>query len=134
MDSRWNWPPGLRATFLDAGHILGSASVLLELQEQGNRRRVLFSGDLGNAGRPLLRAPVPVPADVVVMETTYGDRSHKSLASSVGELFQAVTETFQQRRERRYPDFCVGTRAGAAVFSAGRDRTRPIVHVAEGVS
>ena len=99
--------PGLRATFLDAGHILGSASILLELQEQHNRRRVLFSGDLGNAGRPLLRAPVPCPADVVVMETTYGDRSHKSLPSSVEELFQTVTETFQRGGNVVIPTFAL---------------------------
>jgi metallo-beta-lactamase family protein len=99
--------PGLRATFLDAGHILGSASVLLELQEQNNRHRVLFSGDLGNAGRPLLRAPVPSPADVVVMETTYGDRCHKSLSSSVEELFQVVTDTFQRGGNVVIPTFAL---------------------------
>jgi metallo-beta-lactamase family protein len=99
--------PGLRATFLDAGHILGSASVLLELQEQNNRHRVLFSGDLGNAGRPLLRAPVSSTADVVVMETTYGDRCHKSLPSSVEELFQAVTDTFQRGGNVVIPTFAL---------------------------
>jgi metallo-beta-lactamase family protein len=99
--------PGITATFLDAGHILGSASVLLELQEEDNRRRVLFSGDLGNAGRPLLRAPVPAPADVVVMETTYGDRSHKSLPSSVEELFQVVTDTFQRGGNVVIPTFAL---------------------------
>jgi metallo-beta-lactamase family protein len=99
--------PGLRATFLDAGHILGSASILLELQEQNNRRCVLFSGDLGNAGRPLLRAPVPAPADVVVMETTYGDRRHKSLPASVEELFHAVTDTFQRSGNVIIPTFAL---------------------------
>ena len=67
--------PGIAATFLDAGHILGSASILLELEEAGRRRRVLFSGDLGYSGRPILRDPAPPPhVDTVVMETTYGDR------------------------------------------------------------
>ena len=66
--------PGIRATFFDAGHILGSASILLELEEAGRTRRVVFSGDLGLGGRPILRDPVmPPQADVVVMETTYGD-------------------------------------------------------------
>ncbi|MGA7594373.1 MAG: MBL fold metallo-hydrolase, partial [Gallionella sp.] len=66
--------PGIRATFSDAGHILGSACILLELEESGRQRKVLFSGDLGNSGRPLLRSPAhPPQADVVVMETTYGD-------------------------------------------------------------
>lgn len=99
--------PGVQATFLDAGHILGSASVLLELQEQSNRCRLLFSGDLGNAGRPLLCSPVASPADVVVMETTYGDRRHKSLPSSVEELFQAVTDTFRRGGNVVIPTFAL---------------------------
>ena len=99
--------PGVRATFLDAGHILGSASILLELQEREERRRVLFSGDLGNAGRPLLREPVPALADVVVMESTYGDRRHKSISSSVEELFHAVTDTFQRGGNVVIPTFAV---------------------------
>src|SRR5262249_49371984 len=71
---------GIRATFLDAGHILGSASILLELAEAGRSLRLLFSGDLGNAAHPLLRMPPPPPrADVVVIETTYGDRLHKPM-------------------------------------------------------
>jgi metallo-beta-lactamase family protein len=68
---------GIRATFLDAGHILGSASILLELEEKGKHRRILFSGDLGYSHRAILRDPEPPPVvDVVVMETTYGDRAH----------------------------------------------------------
>jgi hypothetical protein len=62
--------PGIRATFIDAGHILGSACIHLELAEQGQHRSLLFSGDLGNAERPFLRSPATPPrADVVVMET-----------------------------------------------------------------
>jgi metallo-beta-lactamase family protein len=98
---------GLRVTFLDAGHILGSASVLIELQEQAARRSVLFSGDLGNAGRPLLRAPVAVKADSVVMETTYGDRTHKSLPSSVEELYEVVTDTFRRGGNVIIPTFAL---------------------------
>ncbi len=86
--------PGVRASFQEAGHILGSASILVELDEGGVRRRVLFSGDLGNAGRPLLPDPAPAPAaDAVVIETTYGDRLHRPVAESVEELMQAVTQT-----------------------------------------
>jgi metallo-beta-lactamase family protein len=85
---------GMRATFLDAGHILGSASVLLELTEVGRTLRLLFSGDLGNAGHPLLITPAPPPrADVVVIETTYGDRLHKPMAESVEELYGAICDT-----------------------------------------
>ena len=74
---------GVHATFLDAGHILGSASIFLQLEEEGHSTSVLFSGDLGNTGRPLLRSPATPPhADNVVMETTYGDR----LAQATGPV------------------------------------------------
>jgi len=100
--------PGIRATFMDAGHILGSASILLELEEQGRSRSVLFSGDLGNVGRPVLRNPVtPQRADVVVMETTYGDRLHKPFAPSVEEFFQAVTDTFKRGGNVIIPTFAL---------------------------
>jgi metallo-beta-lactamase family protein len=99
--------PGVRVTFLDAGHILGSASLLLEIQEQGVSRRVFFSGDVGNAGRPLLRDPVSAATDVVVMETTYGDRQHKPLTASVEELYQAVTETSRRGGNVIIPTFAL---------------------------
>ena len=100
--------PGLRATFLDAGHILGSASIFLELEEQDQRRTVLFSGDLGNTGRSLLRDPVtPSHADVVVMETTYGDRLHKALAPSIEELYEAITDTFKRGGNVIIPTFAL---------------------------
>lgn len=99
--------PGIRATFLDAGHILGSASILLELEESGFRRRVLFSGDLGNAGRPLLCDPLPPRADVVVMETTYGDRLHKALEPSVDELYDAIADCFSRGGNVIIPTFAL---------------------------
>lgn len=100
--------PGLTATFLDAGHILGSASVLLELEESGRHRRVLFSGDLGNAGRPLLRNPVtPARADVVVMETTYGDRLHRPLETSVEEFYAAIDDSFSRGGNVVIPTFAL---------------------------
>ncbi|MEJ2345549.1 MAG: MBL fold metallo-hydrolase [Gammaproteobacteria bacterium] len=99
---------GIRATFLDAGHILGSASVLLELEEGGQRRSVLFSGDLGNAGRALLRDPVTPPrAEVVVMETTYGDRLHKELEPTVDELYEAINATFKRGGNVIIPTFAL---------------------------
>jgi metallo-beta-lactamase family protein len=99
---------GVRATFLDAGHILGSACIHLELEESGQRRTVLFSGDLGNSGRPILRDPAPPPkADVVVMETTYGDRLHKPLAPSVEELYTAITGTFTRGGNVIIPTFAL---------------------------
>jgi len=100
--------PGLRATFFDAGHILGSASILLELEEDGATRSILFSGDIGNAGRPLLRAPSPpTHADVIVMESTYGDRRHRSLKGSVDELVAAIVETFARGGNVVIPTFAL---------------------------
>ncbi len=99
---------GVRATFIDAGHILGSASVRLELTEAGERRSVLFSGDLGNDGRPLLRDPaVPPQSEVVVIESTYGDRLHKAIAPSVAELYQAIRATFERGGNVVIPTFAL---------------------------
>ncbi len=99
---------GIQATFLDAGHILGSASILLELEEEGYKRRVLFSGDLGYSGRAILRDPAPPPhADVVVMETTYGDRQHKQLQPSIEEMYAAVSDTFRRGGNVIIPSFAL---------------------------
>ena len=98
--------PGLAATFYDAGHILGSASILLTLQESGRTLRVLFSGDLGNAGRPLLRPPAAPPqSDAVVIETTYGDRLHKPIGPSIEELYAAIADTFRRGGNVVIPTF-----------------------------
>ncbi len=100
--------PGVSATFVDAGHILGSACIYLELKENGQHRTVLFSGDLGNSNRPILRDPaVPPKADVIVMETTYGDRLHKPIASSVEELYMAITDTFKRGGNVIIPTFAL---------------------------
>jgi metallo-beta-lactamase family protein len=100
--------PGVIATFLDAGHILGSACIFLDLEENGQRRTVLFSGDLGNDNRPILRDPsAPPKADVVVMETTYGDRLHKPVDGSVEELFAAISDTFSHGGNVIIPTFAL---------------------------
>jgi metallo-beta-lactamase family protein len=99
---------GIRATFIDAGHILGSACIFLELEEEGNKRTVLFSGDLGSNGRAILRDPAKPPhADVVVMETTYGDRPHKELEPSIEELFEAINETVARGGNIIIPTFAL---------------------------
>jgi metallo-beta-lactamase family protein len=100
--------PGIRVTFLDAGHILGSASILVELEEGDRTRSVLFSGDLGNAGRPLLRDPVTPPhADDIVMETTYGDRLHKELSPSIEEFYAAISDTIRRGGNTIIPTFAL---------------------------
>jgi len=99
---------GLTVTFLDAGHILGSASLHLECAESGGKRTLAFSRDLGNAGRPLLRDPVPPPhCDAVVMETTYGDRLHRPLQPSVEELYQAIRDTHDRGGNVIIPTFAL---------------------------
>lgn len=99
---------GITATFIDAGHILGSASVHLELEEDGKRHSILFSGDLGNAGRPILRDPVAPPeVDTVVMETTYGDRLHKPIQPSVEELYSAIDVAFRRGGNVIIPTFAL---------------------------
>ncbi|TAN20515.1 MAG: MBL fold metallo-hydrolase [Acidobacteria bacterium] len=100
--------PGVRATFYKAGHILGSAWILLELEEGSERRRVIFSGDLGNRNKPILNPPDPaLPADVVVMESTYGDRNHRSQAESIAEFRAAVQATVSEGGNVVIPTFAL---------------------------
>jgi metallo-beta-lactamase family protein len=99
---------GIRATFVDAGHILGSASILLELTEADRSLRLLFSGDLGNAGQPLLLTPPPPPrADVVVIESTYGDRLHKPMDASIDELYGAISDALGRGGNVIIPTFAL---------------------------
>lgn len=99
---------GVTATFFDAGHILGSASVLLEVNEGGEHKRVLFSGDIGNSGRPLLRDPeVPSNIDAVIMETTYGDRDHRDLDESVDEFYAAIRDAHERGGNVIIPTFAL---------------------------
>jgi metallo-beta-lactamase family protein len=100
--------PGIRGTFYDAGHILGSASILLEVQENSRSQTILFSGDIGNAGRPLLRSPqTPKEAQWIVMETTYGDRLHREFSATVEEFLSVVAETIQRGGNIVVPTFAL---------------------------
>lgn len=100
--------PGLEADFVDAGHILGSASIVLRSEEAGTKRTLAFSGDIGNSGRPLLRPPAtPIGAEAVVMETTYGDRLHKPVAPSVEELYEAINDTLERGGNVIIPTFAL---------------------------
>lgn len=100
--------PGIQVTFIDAGHILGSASILLELEEDGHHHRLLFSGDLGYSGRAILRDPTSPPvADTVVMETTYGDRLHKQLQPSLDEFYSIINETMSRGGNVIIPTFAL---------------------------
>lgn len=99
---------GISITLYDAGHILGSAAVAVDLQENGENRRLLFSGDLGYSGRVILPDPAQPPeADIVVMETTYGDRLHKQLQPSVVELYDAINTTLKGGGNVLIPSFAL---------------------------
>jgi metallo-beta-lactamase family protein len=99
---------GIAATFIDAGHILGSASIVLDLAEKGRRHRLLFSGDIGYSGRAILRGPSsPQPVDTLVMETTYGDRLHKKLQPSLEELYSVINETVRRGGNVIIPTFAL---------------------------
>ena len=101
---------GMTIRFTDAGHLLGSASILITLCEGGETRRILFSGDLGSSGKPLLRAPAPAQkADYLVLESTYGDRLHpQEHPDYVGDLSEAIRRTLDRRGNLVIPAFAVG--------------------------
>ncbi|SHK29235.1 MBL fold metallo-hydrolase RNA specificity domain-containing protein [Thermocrinis minervae] len=87
----------LKVTFKDAGHILGSSFVEFEVYEDGRIKRVVFSGDLGNKNKPIVNDPsYPEKADYVIMESTYGDRLHKSFEDSKMELLDAINYAFSR--------------------------------------
>lgn len=99
----------VRFTFFDAGHILGSAMVLLEAQERDRTVRLLFSGDLGQPDLPIVRDPTPMPpADVLLIESTYGDREHPPIVSIKDELAQIVNDVADRGGRIVIPAFAVG--------------------------
>lgn len=101
--------PGIRICFYDAGHLLGSSSIHLEITEEGQTRTLLFSGDLGNRSRPLIRDPEKPPAaDYVVVESTYGDRLHGPRPDYLGQLTDILQKTFDQGGNVVIPSFAIG--------------------------
>lgn len=100
---------GISIEFSNAGHILGSAFVLLECVEHGKTIKVLFSGDLGRPGVPILREPDPAPeADYLILESTYGDRLHQPLERVEDKLLRLVDKTIARRGHVIVPAFAVG--------------------------
>ncbi|HNS02141.1 MAG TPA: MBL fold metallo-hydrolase [Anaerolineae bacterium] len=100
---------GVTASFFDAGHILGSAIVALDLVEEGQERRLVFSGDLGRHGMAILRDPETLAeADYLIMESTYGNRRHESRDEARQVLRQAIVETHKRRGKVIIPAFAVG--------------------------
>jgi metallo-beta-lactamase family protein len=104
--------PGVRLTLVDAGHMLGSAHVVLDIddQETGLNRRLVFSGDVGRPDIPIIRDPVPISdgADILVLESTYGNRQHPPYPESEKELERIVNETVSRGGSLLIPAFAVG--------------------------
>ncbi|NWF82814.1 MAG: MBL fold metallo-hydrolase [Bryobacteraceae bacterium] len=101
--------PGLTATHIEAGHMLGSTSLYLELSEAGKKSRLAFSGDIGRVNLPIIRDPQPMPpADYVIMESTYGDRLHKDPGAVKEKLAEAINRTAARGGKLIAPAFAVG--------------------------
>jgi metallo-beta-lactamase family protein len=108
-DAPFDVAPGVRGTFVEAGHILGSASIVLECTEGGTTRRLVYSADVGRWGLPIIRDPRPPHgADVVLLESTYGNRDHTSVEQMPDRLAQIVRETAAKGGRVIIPAFAVG--------------------------
>jgi metallo-beta-lactamase family protein len=109
--------PGVDLTFLDAGHVLGSAITILDVDEDGARRRLVFTGDLGRRGMPILRDPeCPPDADVLIMESTYGDRLHAPIEDMNGKLAEVIARVVARGGKVVIPSFAL-ERAQEIVFA-----------------
>jgi metallo-beta-lactamase family protein len=101
--------PGVELTFYDAGHILGSAIVALDIVEEGRKRRLVFSGDLGRPDRPILNDPTFLDtADILLIESTYGNREHPPQEEANKRLEDIVNETYKRGGKLIVPAFAVG--------------------------
>jgi metallo-beta-lactamase family protein len=101
--------PGVTAKLVDAGHILGSAAVVLDIEENGRKVRLWYSGDIGRRKLPLLRDPIlPDWADYLIMECTYGDKPHRDPALAYEELRQVAGRTLERQGKVIIPAFAVG--------------------------
>jgi len=100
---------GVTVEFVDAGHLLGSASIIVNATEGGETRKLVFSGDLGNINQPIIRDPTYIRgADYVVMESTYGDRNHTEVWSYTDELAEIIDKTIARGGNVIIPSFAVG--------------------------
>jgi len=100
--------PGVHAVWYEAGHILGAASVRLEIEENGETKSILFSGDVGRKDMPLIRDPViPHGAETLILESTYGDRDHDMHEAIADQLARVITETHAAGGNLIIPSFAV---------------------------
>ena len=100
---------GVSVRLVDAGHVLGSASIEMTVDENGSRKVIVFSGDLGPRGAPIHRDPTPFThADLVFMESTYGDRNHKSLHDTAAEAREVIRRAVEAKATILVPTFAIG--------------------------
>jgi metallo-beta-lactamase family protein len=126
-NQRFELAPGISARLVDAGHVIGSASVELTVQEDGRKKVVVFSGDLGPRGAPLVNDPVPFEkADAVIMESTYGDRNHRSLHETAIEGRQVIARAIENKAKILVPVFAVGRTQLLLYLLAGAFRRKTL--------
>lgn len=98
--------PGIKAMFVDAGHVLGAAMIVLEIDENGTKRRVGFSGDLGRSNVPIIRDPQPMPpVELLLCESTYGNRMHTEMSTARTQLKDVVLKTAKRGGKLLIPAF-----------------------------
>lgn len=112
--------PGVTVTFYDAGHILGSSVVELQLEEEGRKKTLVFTGDLGRKNIPILRDPeTPPRADAIIIESTYGDREHDPIEKVDDHLAGIINRVFARKGKIIIPAFSVG-RTQELVYAISR--------------
>ncbi len=124
---------GIRLTYTDAGHMLGSASVVLELDAAGSKRRIVFSGDVGRWGLPIIRDPKPPkgPADVLIVESTYANKVHESVREAQELLAQYVNKVAKRGGKIFIPAFAI-ERAQELIYELhglARDKAIPQIPI-----
>ena len=111
---------GVKVRFQDAGHILGSAMIEIWVEEEGEEKKLVFSGDLGNFDQPIVRDPSLVEeGDVLWLESTYGNRLHKSREETVQELLKIIQEALRDQAKVIIPAFAV-ERTQDIIFTIGQ--------------
>lgn len=121
---------GISVRFVDAGHILGSSSVEMKVESGGVTRTIAFSGDIGVPGSPLLNDPTPLgPADVILLESTYGDRDHRPLSMTLDELTVILQQAERDGEKVLIPAFAVGRTQNLIYHIAHLQREGKINHL-----
>lgn len=124
--------PSVEATFVEAGHVLGSAMIQVRIKHNGGDVRVTYTGDLGRPNLPILRSPAPIPpADLIISESTYGGQQHETVEETAEQLGEVVLRTAERGGKVIIPAFSVGRTQTVVYFlhqliNAGRLPRLPI--------